>query len=261
MPDNVDLVRQLWTAFERGGIDAVLEIVDPDVEWQPYGGGGTVYRGHAGLRAYMNERRDRNEEADARLYSAFAKGDCVVARGEVQIRSEHGVVTMQPGWLYEFHEGKLVRFRGFPTQEAALRAAGLAPQDANAIVRELIDAFNKRRSDRIRELVGPDSEWRPYDGAKDVYTGPEGVFEYVDERFGSASSVSVNEYAFREAGSATAVSGSLNVVEANGAIVQSQVHWLFHVRDGKIVRAQSFPRRQAMVAALETQDRSQARAG
>jgi ketosteroid isomerase-like protein len=253
MSDNVELVRRLWNAFEEGGMDAVYEIADPDVEWQPYGGGGTVYRGHDGLRAYMEERRARNEHADARLYSAFAKGDCVVARGEVQIIGEHGVVTMQPGWLYEFREGKLIRFRGFPTQEAALRAAGLAPQDANAIVRELIDAFNKRATERIVELVADDCEWRAYNGAKEVYIGPGGVLEYLDEKFGSTSSASVVEYAFRELGETTAVSGSLNVVEASGAIVQSQVHWVFRVQDGRVVSGRSFARRREAVAAAEAE--------
>src|SRR4051794_32788518 len=103
-------------------MEAVFDIVDDDVEWAPYGGGGKVYHGHDGLREYMQSRRDRDEEADARLYSAFAKGDAVVARGEVRIRGPQGLVTMQPGWLYEFRDGKLIRFRGFPTQEAALRA-------------------------------------------------------------------------------------------------------------------------------------------
>jgi ketosteroid isomerase-like protein len=251
MADNVDLVRRLWAAFERGGMEAVYAIVDPDVEWQPYGGGGTVYRGHDGLRAYFEERRARNEETDARLYSAFAKGDCVVARGEVQIRSAHGVVTMQPGWLYEFRDGKLVRFRGFPTQEAALRAAGLAPQDPNAIVRELLAAFNDRDTDRLMRLVDEACEWRAYNGAKDVYRGPRGVLDYIDEQFSEAASVTVVEYAFREVGDLTAVSGSLNLVEASGAIVQTQVHWVFRVHDGKIMRAQSFARREQAEAAAE----------
>jgi ketosteroid isomerase-like protein len=259
--DNVELVRQLWSAFERGGIEAVLEIADPDVEWEPYGGGGTVYHGHDGLRAYMDERRARNEETDARLYSAFAKGESVVARGEVRIKGEHGIVTMQPGWLYEFRKGKLVRFRGFPTQEAALRAAGLAPQDSNAIVRELIDAFNKRQTERIVELIAADCDWRAFDGAKEIYSGSEGVLAYMDEQFGTAASATLTEYAFREVGDAMAVSGSLNVVEANGAIAQRQVHWMFQVRDGKVQRAQSFARRDDAVRAAETLAEREPQAG
>jgi ketosteroid isomerase-like protein len=258
MADNVELVRRLWTAFERGGIEAVLEIADPDVEWEPYGGGGVVYRGHAGLRGYMEERRERNEETDARLYSAYAKGDFVVARGEVQIRGEHGAVAMQPGWLYEFRDGRLIRFRGFPTQEAALRAAGLAPRDAAAIVRELWEAFNARQIDRMLALIADDCEWRPYAASKDLYVGPEGVREYHDELFGSAMSVSSTEYAFRETGDMIAVSGSLQVVTRGGAIAQRQVHWLFTVRDGQLVRAQSFARREEATAAAQSARRAAA---
>jgi ketosteroid isomerase-like protein len=251
MADNVELVRRLWSAFQRGGIEAVLEITDPDVEWQPYGGGGVIYYGHEGLRAYMQERRARHEEADARLYSAFAKGDAVVARGEVQIKSEHGIVTMQPGWLYEFRNGRLVRFRGFPTQEAALRAAGLAPQDAAAIVRELWDAFNRRHFDRVLELIADDCEWRSHTGRKHVYVGRAGVADYLDDRFGSAANATVTEYALRELGEVVAVSGSLQVVDARGAIAQFQVHYVFWVRDGRIARAQSFGRREEAMAAAE----------
>jgi ketosteroid isomerase-like protein len=249
MSDNVELVRRLWSAFERGGIEAVLEIADPDVEWEPYGGGGVVYSGHEGLRAYMEERRARGEETEARLYSAFAKGDFVVARGEVRIHGEHGIVTMQPGWLYEFRDGRLLRLRGFPTQEAALRAAGLMPQDAASIIRELIDACNKRQPNRMAELVADDCEWHSLAG-KELYIGPDGVREYVVDNFGSAASVSVAEYTLREIGNQITIAGSLNVVEHSGAIAQRQVHWVFAVRDGKITRAQSFSRREdATVAA------------
>jgi ketosteroid isomerase-like protein len=248
MGDNVELVRRLWSAFEQGGIEAVLEIADPDVEWEPYGGGGVVYRGHDGLRAYMQERRERGEETDARLYSAFAKGDAVVARGEVRIQGGRGIVTMQPGWLYEFRDGRLIRFRGFPTQEAALRAAGLMPQDAGAIVRELIDAFNTRQTDRMSELVTDDCEWRSL-ARPEPYVGPEGIRAYMDDNFGNAASVTVVESTLREIGALISVSGSLNVVETSGAIAQRQVHWLLTMRDGKIAKAQSFVRREDAMAA------------
>jgi ketosteroid isomerase-like protein len=258
MADNVELVRRLWSAFARGGIEAALEVADPDVEWQPYGGGGVVYRGHEGLREYWRERTEHGQEAEARLYSAFAKGDAVVARGEVRIRGESGIVTMQPGWLYEFHEGKLIRFRGFPTQEAALRAAGLAPHDAPAIVRELWDAFNRRQIDRALDLAADDCEWRPYRGRKDVYVGREGLREFYDEVVGETTSAVMTQYAFRELGDVVAVSGSLQTVEKSGGIVQQQVHWVYEVADGKVVRARSFARREEANAAAEAAARSAA---
>jgi ketosteroid isomerase-like protein len=234
--DNVELVRRLWTAFARAGIEAVLEIADPDVEWEPYGGGGVVYHGHAGLAAYMQDRRDRDEEADAQLYSAFAKGDAVVGRGEVRIRGPQGLVTMQPGWLYEFRDGKLIRFRGFPTQEAALRAAGLAPEDAAATVRQFWVAVNKRDAESMVALCSDD----------------EGVRDFYGDQQGRVQSINVSEYAFREFGDELiAFSGSLHTVDNHGGIAQRQIHYLFWVREGKIYRAQSFAHRTDAIRTAE----------
>jgi ketosteroid isomerase-like protein len=248
--DNVELVRRLWEAFDRGGLDAVLDIAGPDVEWEPYGGRGTVYRGHDGLRAYMQSRADNSEETEARLYSAFAKGDAVVARGEVRIRGPHGITTAQPGWLYEFRDGKLVRFRGFPTQEAALRAAGLAPNEPVAIVREIWAAFNRGGIEDVIALTTEDVEIRPFNGAREVYAGHQGLRDLLAEAVGAGTSVTVTEYAFSEVGDAVVVSGSLQVVEAHGGVSHNQVHWVYRVEDGKVSRGASFARReQALQAA------------
>jgi ketosteroid isomerase-like protein len=241
--DNVELVRRLWEAFERGGIDAVLDIVDPDVEWEPYAGGGVVYRGVEGLRAYMESRAEHGEEVEAQLYSAFAKGDSVVARGEVRIRGPEGLVTMQPGWLYEFQQGKLVRFRGFPTQDAALRAAGMTPHDPVSIVRELWAGFNRGGVDRMLDVIAEDAEWRTHRGSQDVYRGHEGIRRYYEEVVGPAADVAASDYAISEAGNAVIVSGSLHTVHPNGAVEQRQIHWVYWVGDGKVQRAASFARR------------------
>jgi ketosteroid isomerase-like protein len=246
------LVRRLWEAFERGGIDAVLAIVDPDVEWEPYGGGGTVYRGRDGLRAYMEWRADRREEADARLYSAFAKGDCVVARGEVRIRGPQGMVTMQPGWLYEFRDHKLIRFRGFPTQEAALRAAGLVAGDSPSIVRELWAAFNRGGVERMLDLIHDDAEWHAHIGGLQVYRGHDGVRDYYASVAGGATSVSAAEYSVAEVGDAVVVSGSLQVSDPGGGVSQRQIHWVYWVDDGKVRRAATFSRREQAIEAAES---------
>jgi ketosteroid isomerase-like protein len=130
----------------------------------------------------------------------------------------------------------------------ALRAAGLVPQDAASVVRDLIDAFNKRQPDRMAELVTDDCEWHSLAG-KHLYLGPDGVRDYVAENFGDAASLAVVEYTLREIGDWIVVSGSLNVVEQTGAMAQRQVHWVLAIRDGKIARAQSFVRREDAEAA------------
>jgi ketosteroid isomerase-like protein len=253
-PDTVDLVRRLWDAFDEGGIEAVLEIADEDVEWEPYAGGGVVYRGHEGLRGYMEWRASRDEKAEARLYSAFARENYVVARGEVRIRGANGLVTMQPGWLYEFRGGKLVRFRGFPTQEAALRAAGLVPQDPASIVRELWAGFNRGGLDRMLEFVHEDAEWHTYTGEERVHRGHDGIRRYYADVAGRTSTATATEYSVVEVGVAVLVSGSLQVVEQTGAVAQRQIHWVYWVTDGKVKAAASFARREQAMSAAESGD-------
>jgi ketosteroid isomerase-like protein len=123
--DNVAAVRRMWEAFADGGLDAVLELADPDVEWSLFGTSGQVLRGHEGLRRYMEEVAARGDEIDADAYTYEAVGEnCVICSGHVRFRTASGMTDTQLHWLYRFRDGRLVRFEAFETREAALKAAG-----------------------------------------------------------------------------------------------------------------------------------------
>ena len=51
---NVDVVRALWDAWERGDMAAVFDLYDPEIVWDQthYGSVeiGGLYHGHAGVR-------------------------------------------------------------------------------------------------------------------------------------------------------------------------------------------------------------------
>jgi len=57
--ENVELVRRLYDAVASGDAATVLALYDKDVEWDftrhPFGSliGGTIYRGHDGLRNFF----------------------------------------------------------------------------------------------------------------------------------------------------------------------------------------------------------------
>jgi ketosteroid isomerase-like protein len=120
---NVERVRRLWEAWAHGGIDEVIEIVDPDVDWRPYGGHGRVLHGAEELRGYMDEFRERGEDVEAEVYSYEAVGDAVLASGHVRHRSARGLTDTQLHWLYRFRNGRLVRFDAYTSREEALAAA------------------------------------------------------------------------------------------------------------------------------------------
>jgi ketosteroid isomerase-like protein len=123
---NVERVRRLWEAWERGGIDQVLEVVDPDVTWAPYGAGGRVLRGADELRAYMEDFRDRGELVEANPYSYEEHGHAVVVSGHLRVRTDRGMTDTQLEWVYHFRAGRLVRFEAYTSREEALAAVGQA---------------------------------------------------------------------------------------------------------------------------------------
>jgi ketosteroid isomerase-like protein len=138
---NVELVRvaveayknpAMISALARGELD--LQLVDPDIEWDasrltemvPDLAG--VYRGHDGVRTYWR----RWFEAWSELEFDFELRDAgeevvVLLRNQRQWGRHTGICTALPPYAQVFTlcEGKLVRWRTFPDQESALKAAGL----------------------------------------------------------------------------------------------------------------------------------------
>jgi ketosteroid isomerase-like protein len=58
---NVEVAQRAFEAFNRGDVDALVEQVDPEVEWYPefqtmmLGGEAREFRGHEGARAALRE--------------------------------------------------------------------------------------------------------------------------------------------------------------------------------------------------------------
>ena len=116
---NVMRVRGLWRAFDRGGLDAVLAIADPDVEWIPFGGGGRTYQGHDGLREFWERRSRTAGGVETQALSFAGYGDRVLVYGSVASGAEERRVW----WLYTFEGEKLMRFEAFTDHAEAVRAA------------------------------------------------------------------------------------------------------------------------------------------
>ena len=112
----------MWDAFADGGIDAVVELVDEDVEWHLFGAPGRVLHGRDELRQYMEERLERGERVEAETYSFEERGECILASGHVRWRTAEGMTDTQLHWLYVFEDERLARFESFTSRERALAA-------------------------------------------------------------------------------------------------------------------------------------------
>src|SRR6266571_7095765 len=114
--ENVDYVRRALEAFNQRDIEGLVEMLDPDVDWQlpaevP---GASTYHGHDGVRRAMAEMLDIFAELQADPERFIDAGDRVVAlycwRGR---GSTSGVPVdafdVQVGVVTAFRNGKAVR--------------------------------------------------------------------------------------------------------------------------------------------------------
>jgi uncharacterized protein len=128
--ENVDRVRRGFEAFSSGGVEALLELVDPDFETttppeltvEP-----ATYRGHDGLRRYFDSFYEIMEEIRFEPEEFIDAGDrvvvpvCLIARGRgTGIEAEQRLV-----FVWTVREGKMLRLDSYATKAEALAAVGL----------------------------------------------------------------------------------------------------------------------------------------
>jgi ketosteroid isomerase-like protein len=135
--ENVEIVRAAIDAVARQDLTRLIELADPEVEWHSFLaqlGEGGVYRGHDGLRQYVEDLSDAWEFLRTDVDDFLAVGAVVVVVGRLRYRGKgSGVETESAaGYVTRFRDGRLVYMRAFRDPEEALMALGLSEQDAHA---------------------------------------------------------------------------------------------------------------------------------
>ncbi len=91
--ENVNIMRQGYDAFNRGDIDAVVGIMDPEIEWREPDVEGTPARGtHHGLEAVVNNVfgsvAEHWDEFQAVAEEFLDAGDRVIVLGHFSVRGK-----------------------------------------------------------------------------------------------------------------------------------------------------------------------------
>ena len=131
MSQNIDTLRALYEALNRGDFEGLLHYLHPEVEIHPAVGGeldfGSVYRGRDGMRRFMETAWGGFEMAVEPQEMIRAPGDRILATERWQLRARDGVETKQQLTdVYTFRDGLVVSIEGFREKAAALEAAGLS---------------------------------------------------------------------------------------------------------------------------------------
>jgi ketosteroid isomerase-like protein len=130
--ENVSLLRELESEWNRdwdsGGLTVRPEHWDPQVEFRPRRAATEgPYRGISGIEAFVSDTIETFDRFE--FHTQFEDlGDRVLAWGTIHVRARSsGLETDIPiGGLYEFRDGKIVRWEDFGSKDKALEAAGLS---------------------------------------------------------------------------------------------------------------------------------------
>ena len=128
--ENVKQLDEVIAAVKSHDASRLVELTDPEVEWhslvvldRPEG-----YRGHDGIRQYIEDVADALEFLYAEVDDAISVGELVLAVGHFHYRGKaSGVDTRSPGgFLVRFRDGRIVYMRAFRDPEQALADVGLS---------------------------------------------------------------------------------------------------------------------------------------
>jgi ketosteroid isomerase-like protein len=128
--EHVEVARRVLDALGARDASALIDLSDPAVEWHSFfavGEAQGMYRGHDGVRRFMNDLIDAFDVGFAEVDDALGVGDIAVLVGRIRYRGrESGMESAtEAGWVFKFRSGKVLRFRAFTEPERALEVVGL----------------------------------------------------------------------------------------------------------------------------------------
>jgi ketosteroid isomerase-like protein len=254
--ENVEAIHRGVDAMNRGEPDAILELIDDAVVWEPlrtaFEG---AYRGHDGMRAFWADTAESFERFEVRYSEVRDLGDEVLATGAIHVRGrDSGVETeVATAALFTFRDGLLVHYRDYGERSAALEAAGVEEESGNlAIARRAFDELARGEYeggvwDRDVEVINAEG-WV----IETAYRGHEGLhrwWEDLAEAFGDFRIVleDVQEVDEERVLTTQRFVGHFRTTEISFDGGWASILW---IRGGKVVRAQGhLSKRRAMRAA------------
>ena len=130
-PENVELARQAYGAYNREGINGILEYLDPAVEWRnpiesPNAG---VFVGPEGVLEWQRMVDDAFEEMhfEPERIEELPDGRILaVLRFRMRARASEVDAEVPIAYLITWREGKATALSMYTSEAAALEAAGPA---------------------------------------------------------------------------------------------------------------------------------------
>jgi ketosteroid isomerase-like protein len=128
MTDIIRTVQEVYAAFARRDVQAILAVLSPDVEWgepaNPFNPAAGTRRGHAGFLEWLQIGRASEEilALEARQFLADTESVAVVGHTKCLAKPTGKTYETDFVHLVTFKDGKIVRFQEFFDTYAAAEA-------------------------------------------------------------------------------------------------------------------------------------------
>lgn len=126
---NVEVVRRLFELYASGGLEAVLEVMDedieivipPDVSAEP-----DTYHGHEGARRYFAGFEGMLEDVRYEFFELIPEGEHVLARARLAGRGVSSGLEVELGTfvVHTVVDGKVTRVVPYADLESARQSLG-----------------------------------------------------------------------------------------------------------------------------------------
>jgi ketosteroid isomerase-like protein len=129
--ENVEIVRRVYEAFNRGDLDAVVADIAPDAVYLPTGtipGFAGVYQGGEGFRRFLSWLWEEFDEPRIEVHEIIEVGNQVLVSLTNRGRGKQsGADVSWHLWqVGTVRDGKVVRAQGFTSRAEALESVGLS---------------------------------------------------------------------------------------------------------------------------------------
>ena len=129
--ENVERLRTALEAYNLEGPEAIISLLDPDVEWiaDRSDMGRVTYRGRDGVRKSFEELYEGFDKLGFEVEELIDADDHIVALGRMTARGRSTGVAAKLPLAVVFtagRDGKLIRYESFRNRQEALEAVGLS---------------------------------------------------------------------------------------------------------------------------------------
>jgi ketosteroid isomerase-like protein len=128
--ENVEIVKLLFAAVERGDVEGVIAGAAPDgvIDASRRILGGGTYDGHQGIRDYFAMLAEAWSDVRTHPQEFIDAGDAVVVPVRVVNTGRTSSISVEAraAWVAELREGRVARMTVYQSQAEALEAAGLS---------------------------------------------------------------------------------------------------------------------------------------